>query len=63
MPASAAQAGMSAAPEKLLNRFVHLVASMERVGNALGTLAFTWATVVLATRSSSSACLCGSRQP
>jgi hypothetical protein len=39
--------GKAAAPEKLLNRFVHLVASMERVGNALGTLAFTWATVVL----------------
>ena len=37
----------AAAPEKLLNRFVHLVASLERVGNALGTLAFTWATVVL----------------
>uniref|UniRef100_A0A0E0LP62 Uncharacterized protein n=1 Tax=Oryza punctata TaxID=4537 RepID=A0A0E0LP62_ORYPU len=36
-----------AAPEKQLNRFVHLVAVTERLGNALGTLAFTWATVVL----------------
>ncbi|KAM3371457.1 hypothetical protein ACQJBY_018712 [Aegilops geniculata] len=47
MPAPAARAGMSTAPEKLLNRFVHLVALVERFGNALGTLAFTWATVVL----------------
>ena len=37
----------AAAPEKRLNRFVHVVAMTERVGNALGTLAFTWATVVL----------------
>ena len=36
-----------AAPEKRLNRFVHSIASMERVGNALGTLDFTWATVVV----------------
>lgn len=36
-----------AAPEKGLNRFVHSIASMERVGSALGTLAFTWATVVV----------------
>uniref|UniRef100_A0A0E0ECR4 BLE2 protein n=1 Tax=Oryza meridionalis TaxID=40149 RepID=A0A0E0ECR4_9ORYZ len=36
-----------AAPEKWLNGFVRLVALVERVGNALGTLAFTWATVVL----------------
>uniref|UniRef100_J3MNL4 BLE2 protein n=1 Tax=Oryza brachyantha TaxID=4533 RepID=J3MNL4_ORYBR len=36
-----------AAPEKWLNRFVRVVALMERTGNALGTLAFTWATVVL----------------
>ncbi|KAL6841781.1 hypothetical protein ACP4OV_028293 [Aristida adscensionis] len=34
-------------PEKLLNGFVRAVARIERVGNALGTLAFTWATVVL----------------
>ncbi|KAM0910028.1 hypothetical protein ACQ4PT_014423 [Festuca glaucescens] len=49
MPAPAAQAGngMSAAPEKMLNHFVHLVTLIERTGNALGTLAFTWATVVL----------------
>ncbi|KAF2924225.1 hypothetical protein DAI22_07g254200 [Oryza sativa Japonica Group] len=37
----------AAAPEKWLNRFVRSVALIERVGNALGTLAFTWATVVL----------------
>ncbi|BAT02988.1 Os07g0655000 [Oryza sativa Japonica Group] len=36
-----------AAPEKWLNRFVRVVALMERTGNALGTLAFTWATVIL----------------
>uniref|UniRef100_A0A0E0I4Y5 BLE2 protein n=1 Tax=Oryza nivara TaxID=4536 RepID=A0A0E0I4Y5_ORYNI len=36
-----------AAPEKQLNCFVHVVAMVERTGNALGTLAFTWATVVL----------------
>uniref|UniRef100_A0A0E0LP67 BLE2 protein n=1 Tax=Oryza punctata TaxID=4537 RepID=A0A0E0LP67_ORYPU len=36
-----------ASPEKWLNRFVRVVALMERTGNALGTLAFTWATVVL----------------
>lgn len=35
------------APEKWLNGFIRAVALMERVGNALGTLAFTWATVVL----------------
>ncbi|TVU50534.1 hypothetical protein EJB05_01909, partial [Eragrostis curvula] len=34
-------------PEKQLNGFVRVVAIMESVGNALGTLAFTWATVVL----------------
>lgn len=39
--------GKMAAPEKRLNRFVHLVAMTERLGNALGTLVFTWATVVL----------------
>uniref|UniRef100_A0A0E0EFA6 BLE2 protein n=1 Tax=Oryza meridionalis TaxID=40149 RepID=A0A0E0EFA6_9ORYZ len=37
----------SAMPEEQLNCFVRVVASVERVGNALGTLAFTWATVVL----------------
>ncbi|KAL5223772.1 hypothetical protein ABZP36_010411 [Zizania latifolia] len=36
-----------ASPEKLLNGFVRLVAVIERLGNALGTLAFTWATVIL----------------
>jgi hypothetical protein len=41
-PASAA-----AAPEMGLNHFVRFVALIERLGNALGTLAFTWATVVL----------------
>ncbi|RLN33258.1 hypothetical protein C2845_PM03G07110 [Panicum miliaceum] len=34
-------------PEKPLNCFVRSVAVIERVGNALATLAFTWATVVL----------------
>ena len=34
-------------PEKQLNGFVRVVALIERLGNALGTLAFTWATVVL----------------
>ncbi|CAL5084401.1 unnamed protein product [Urochloa decumbens] len=33
--------------EKQLNGFVRAVALIERLGNALGTLAFTWATVVL----------------
>ncbi|KAF8668839.1 hypothetical protein HU200_052040 [Digitaria exilis] len=33
--------------EKQLNGFVKAVVRIERVGNALGTLAFTWATVVL----------------
>ncbi|KAB8105799.1 hypothetical protein EE612_039849 [Oryza sativa] len=41
------QGKKAAAPEKWLNGFVSLVALVERVGNALGTLAFTWATVVL----------------
>uniref|UniRef100_I1QCR0 BLE2 protein n=1 Tax=Oryza glaberrima TaxID=4538 RepID=I1QCR0_ORYGL len=39
--------GKMAAPEKRLNRFVHLVAMTERLGNALGAMAFTWATIVL----------------
>ncbi|KAL6896587.1 hypothetical protein ACP4OV_007159 [Aristida adscensionis] len=34
-------------PEKQLNCFVRAVALIQRLGNALGTLAFTWATVVL----------------
>nr|CAB3449609.1 unnamed protein product [Digitaria exilis] len=34
-------------PEKMLNCFVRSIALVERAGNALGTLAFTWATVVL----------------
>ncbi|GJM93896.1 hypothetical protein PR202_ga10489 [Eleusine coracana subsp. coracana] len=33
--------------EKCLNYFVGALALMERVGNCLGTLAFTWATVVV----------------
>nr|CAB3458699.1 unnamed protein product [Digitaria exilis] len=33
--------------EKQLNGFVKAVVRIERLGNALGTLAFTWATVVL----------------
>jgi hypothetical protein len=40
-------ASAAAAPELGLNRFVRHVALIERLGNALGTLAFTWATVVL----------------
>ncbi|KAF0906420.1 hypothetical protein E2562_011418 [Oryza meyeriana var. granulata] len=36
-----------AAPEKWLNCFVRVVVLMERTGNALGTLTFTWAIVVL----------------
>uniref|UniRef100_A0A0E0AJA0 Uncharacterized protein n=1 Tax=Oryza glumipatula TaxID=40148 RepID=A0A0E0AJA0_9ORYZ len=40
-------AGKMATPEKWLNRFVRVVALVERTGNALGTLAFTWATVIL----------------
>uniref|UniRef100_A0A0D3GUD4 BLE2 protein n=1 Tax=Oryza barthii TaxID=65489 RepID=A0A0D3GUD4_9ORYZ len=36
-----------AAPEKWVNCFVRVVTLMERTSNALGTLAFTWATVVL----------------
>ncbi|CAN6226353.1 unnamed protein product [Urochloa humidicola] len=33
--------------ERQLNGFVRAVALIERAGNALGKLAFTWATVVL----------------
>ncbi|CAN6226352.1 unnamed protein product [Urochloa humidicola] len=39
--------GKEGTQEKWLNGFVRVVALIERVGNALGTLAFTWATVVL----------------
>ncbi|KAE8797944.1 putative BLE2 protein [Hordeum vulgare] len=46
MPAPPA-AGKAAAPDRRLVRFVRLVALVERAGHALGTLAFTWATVVL----------------
>uniref|UniRef100_A0A0D9X2B2 BLE2 protein n=1 Tax=Leersia perrieri TaxID=77586 RepID=A0A0D9X2B2_9ORYZ len=38
---------VAAPPEKWLNGFVRLVALIERVGNAIGALAFMWATVVL----------------
>uniref|UniRef100_A0A0D9V2Z0 Uncharacterized protein n=1 Tax=Leersia perrieri TaxID=77586 RepID=A0A0D9V2Z0_9ORYZ len=34
-------------PQKWLHRFIRTVAFMERTGNAVGTLAFTWATVVV----------------
>jgi hypothetical protein len=34
-------------PEKHLNRFVRIIAFIERAGNGLGTLVFTWATVVI----------------
>jgi hypothetical protein len=54
MPRNAAGASRSpasgypwAAAEKRLNRFVRAVALVERIGNGLGTLAFTWATVVV----------------
>ncbi|KAJ1284350.1 hypothetical protein BS78_03G197000 [Paspalum vaginatum] len=33
--------------EKRMNRFIRTVALLERLGNGLGTLAFTWATVVI----------------
>jgi hypothetical protein len=33
--------------EALLNAFVRFIALLERTGNALGTLAFVWATVVV----------------
>uniref|UniRef100_A0A0E0JL86 Uncharacterized protein n=1 Tax=Oryza punctata TaxID=4537 RepID=A0A0E0JL86_ORYPU len=33
--------------QKWLNRFIRAVAFVERTGNAVGTLAFTWATVVV----------------
>ncbi|KAG8099225.1 hypothetical protein GUJ93_ZPchr0013g34660 [Zizania palustris] len=42
-----AQAAAPAAAEKQLKRFVRVVAFVERGGNGLGTLVFTWATVVL----------------
>nr|XP_034592089.1 uncharacterized protein LOC117853916 [Setaria viridis] len=45
--APARRSGKAASPEKMLNCFVRSVALVERAGNALGTLAFTWATVVL----------------
>ncbi|RLN22898.1 uncharacterized protein C2845_PM07G15960 [Panicum miliaceum] len=35
------------AAQRRLNRFVRTVALVERAGNGLGTLAFTWATVVI----------------
>ncbi|KAE8817504.1 hypothetical protein D1007_04931 [Hordeum vulgare] len=37
----------TARPEKRLDRFVHSIAPMERLGNALGMFAFAWATIVL----------------
>nr|CAB3446432.1 unnamed protein product [Digitaria exilis] len=43
----ASRSGKAATPEKMLNCFVRSIALVERAGNALGTLAFTWATVVL----------------
>uniref|UniRef100_A0A0E0I514 BLE2 protein n=1 Tax=Oryza nivara TaxID=4536 RepID=A0A0E0I514_ORYNI len=53
MPAVASESGqadhkaVAAAPENWLNYFVRLLAGIESAGNALGTLAFTWGTVVL----------------
>ncbi|GJN33290.1 hypothetical protein PR202_gb21872 [Eleusine coracana subsp. coracana] len=39
--------GKGETPERLLNFFVRVVAFIERLGNGLGMLAFTWATVIL----------------
>uniref|UniRef100_A0A0D9X2B5 BLE2 protein n=1 Tax=Leersia perrieri TaxID=77586 RepID=A0A0D9X2B5_9ORYZ len=53
IPATAPEVGQTdavaaaAAPEKWLNYFVRFLALVERAGNALGTLAFAWATIVL----------------
>jgi hypothetical protein len=52
MPADGSATGhgqgeVAATAERRLNCFVRCVALIERLGNALGTLAFTWATVVL----------------
>ncbi|TVU43550.1 hypothetical protein EJB05_10029, partial [Eragrostis curvula] len=47
MPVLGAGKSQGAKPEKQLNRFVRVVAFIERAGNALGTLAFGWATVIL----------------
>ena len=47
MPADPPAGKAAAAPEMGLNRFVRFVVLIERFGNALGTLAFTWGTVVL----------------
>ncbi|XP_039820283.1 uncharacterized protein LOC120682434 [Panicum virgatum] len=46
-PADEQGKGRPARPEKQLICFVRFLALTERTGNALGTLAFTWATVVL----------------
>ena len=45
--AGAGEGELVATAERRLNCFVRYVALIERLGNALGTLAFTWATVVL----------------
>ncbi|OEL34900.1 hypothetical protein BAE44_0004081, partial [Dichanthelium oligosanthes] len=45
--APARRSGKAATPEKMLNCYVRAVALVERAGNGFGTLAFTWATVVL----------------
>jgi hypothetical protein len=42
MPATAAKP-----PEKSLNCFVRVIATMELVGNALGTLASLWGSLIL----------------
>ncbi|KAF7014417.1 hypothetical protein CFC21_028413 [Triticum aestivum] len=47
MPADPPSGKAAAAPEMGLNLFIRFVALIERLGDALGTLAFTWATVVL----------------
>lgn len=47
MPTDPPAGKATTAPEMGLNRFVRFIALIERLGNATGTLAFTWATVVL----------------
>ncbi|CAL4955827.1 unnamed protein product [Urochloa decumbens] len=44
---AAAKAAPWEGPQRRLNHFVRTVAFLERAGNGLGTLAFTWATVVI----------------
>jgi hypothetical protein len=45
--AAAITSASSSAPEKKVNSFIRAVALIEKLGHTLGTLVFTWATVVL----------------